>query len=301
MKIQNTGQNTGQEIKKPKKRYYSAIFWLALIIFIYFVGQYLFREFTYKAAKNNARGEFSNIEAEIYQMPLPDPKPIKAQEKPLDQNEVLLKQQIQISELQNKFNTLQLDLIKLKTNDSLAKIILSFVKLHDLVEAGGEVGYDSELERLVVLCRSDFALTSKIDKLKLILQNKPKNYQELSGEFANLIPQIKAKQVEIGSGQGLVGSWWGRFKATVTRFIVIKKTGENRSDSDVEFVMFKIVRALDNKRLDGALYHLNLVSQDYQEILATFKIDLQNANNFQQISDEIYKYLEVLSNTISNP
>lgn len=275
---------------KSKKRYYSIIFWLALIIFAYFSGQYLLNEFHYKQAKESAKSEFSNIETEIYQTPIVKTEAAKTEEKPLNQNEILLKQQVQISDLQNSINALQLDLAKLKTNDSLAKIVLSFVKLQDLVEAGQN--YDAELQKLEVLCRADFALTSKISKLKLTLQNQPKNHQELAVEFANLIPQIKAKQIEIESG----GTWMGRIKAVIARFIVIKKTGEIHSGSDVESAIFKIVNGLENKQFGRALQNLDLMGKDYQEILVTFKNDLQNANNFQQISNEIYKYLEALSN-----
>lgn len=275
---------------KSKKRYYSIIFWLALIIFAYFSGQYLLNEFHYKQAKENAKSEFSNIETEIYQIPVAKTEPIKAEEKPLNQNEVLLKQQLQIADLQNSINALQLDLSRLKTNDGLAKIILSFVKLQDLVES--KHNYDSELQKLEVLCRADFALTSTIAKLKSTLQNQPKNHQELSREFADLIPQIKAKQIEIESG----GTWWGRIKAVVARFIIIKKTGENKSGSDVESAIFKIITALENKQFDRALQNVDLIGRDYQETLATLKIDLQNASNFQQVSGEIYKYLEALSN-----
>jgi len=275
---------------KSKKRYYSTIFWLALIIFAYFSGQYLLNEFHYKQAKENARSEFSNIETEIYQIPVAKTEPIKAEEKPLNQNEVLLKQQLQIADLQNSINALQLDLSRLKTNDGLAKIILSFVKLQDLVES--KHNYDSESQKLEVLCRADFALTSKIAKLKSTLQNQPKSHQELSREFADLIPQIKAKQIEIESG----GTWWGRIKAVVAKFIIIKKTGENKSESDVESAIFKIITALENKQFDRALQNVDLIGRDYQEILTTLKIDLQNASNFQQVSGEIYKYLEALSN-----
>jgi len=284
-------QQTNQEIKKPRKRYLSVTFWLALIIFAYFSWQYLLSEFNYRQARENAQSQFSNVETEIYQTPLTIAETTKPDEKPLNQNEILLKQQLQIAELKNSFNALEIDLARLRSNDGLAKIILSFVKLEDLAEA--KKNYDSQLQKLEVLSRADFALTNKIEKLKLALINQPKNSQELVTEFTNLIPQIKAKQIEIESG----GTWWGKIKGIIARFIVVKKTGENNSSSDVELQALTIIKALENNQFDHALQNLDLIGEDYQEILANFKTDLQNANDFKQISDEIYRYLEVLSNS----
>jgi hypothetical protein len=283
-------QNT-QEIKKSKKRYLSIIFWLALIIFAYFSGQYLLGELSYKQAKKNAQSEFSNIETKIYQTPLTSPEDKKPDDKPLTQNEILLKQQLQISELQNNFNALNQDLARLKTNDNLAKIILTFVKLQDL--AASKQNYDAQLQKLEVLSRADFSLTNKIEKLKLTLQNQPKNYQELAGQFADLIPQIKSKQIEIESG----GTWWGKIKAIIAQFIVIKKTGEDNAGSDVESRALQILKALENNKLDQALQSLDKIGIDYQEIIIKFKTDLQNAASFEQASNDIYQYLEVLSNS----
>ncbi len=279
------------QIKKPRKRYLSMIFWLALVIFAYFSVQYLWSEFNYKEAKENAKSQFSNVESQIYQTtPLNSSEVAKPDEKPLNQNEILLKQQLQISELQNNFNALKEDLARFKTNDSLPKIILSFVKLQDLVAT--KQNYDAELQKLEVLCRADFALTEKIIKLKTALQNQPKNREELAKEFADLIPQIKTKQIEIESG----GSWMGKIKATIARFIVVKRTGENNASSDIELAITKTGKAIENKHFNIALENFAMIGNDYAEIVASVKTDLQNANDFQQISDEIYKYLETLSN-----
>jgi hypothetical protein len=279
------------EIKKPKKRYLSIIFWLALITFAYFSGQYLLNEFSYKEAKENAKSQFSNIESEIYKTtPLTNTEVTKTDDKPLIQNEILLKQQLQISELQNNLNTLKNDIASLKINDSLSKIILSFVRLQDLVEA--QQNYTDQLQKLKVLSRADFALTNKIEKLETTLQSQPKNNQQLAKEFANLIPEIKAKEIEIKSG----GTWLGKIKAIVAKFIVIKRVGEKNFSSNVEELIFQISQNIDKNQFDQALKNTELLGSDYWEILALIKIDLQNANNFKEVSDDIYKYLELLSN-----
>ncbi len=281
-----------QAINKPKKRRYSIIFWLALLVFAYFAGKYLLSELHYKKAKENAQNQFPNIEAEIYQTPVASEKAATPDEKPLNQSEILLKQQLQITELQNGFNALKLDFARLKTNESLAKIILSFVKLQDL--AFKKQNYDFQLQKLEMLARADFALVSKIEKLKTALQTRPKSQQELSGEFADLVVQIKARKIEIESENKWGGAWLGKLKATISKFIIIKRTDEitAKSPSDLTFISQNI----ENKQYEQALQNLSLIGNDYQEILTSFKTDLQNAAEFQKINDEIYRYLEMLSN-----
>ena len=88
----------------------------------------------------------------------------------------------------------------------------------------------------------------------------------------------------------------GRIKAVISRFIIIKKTGENSAKSDVELAIFKTINAIENNRLNVALQNLDLMGNDYREITSAFRNNLQKADNFQQISNEIYKYLEMLSN-----
>ena len=290
-----------QNITKPKnnKRYFSAIFWLALVIFIYFSGQYILNEFHYQQAKKEAKSEFPNIEAEIYktnsEAPQSQPlstviseasKPLE----PLNHTDVLLKQQLQISELQNNYSTVKLDLERLKANDSLPKIILSFVKLKDLVDL--KQNYSGELQKIEALCRADFAITSKISQLKLALQNQPKNNLELSAEFAQLIPEIKAKKFEFESSQ----TWIGKIKATIAKFIVIKRTDGKNDGSSFETAIANTQNFINNRQYDKALQNLETLGCHYGEVLGIIKKDLQNADDFQKISDEIYRYLEVLSN-----
>ena len=290
-----------QNIAKTKnnKHYFSVIFWFALIILIYFSGQYLLNEFHYQHAKKESKSEFLNIESEIYKTNNTETQnqtlstaigeSAKTLE-PLNHADILIKQQLQISELQNNYNTLRLDLERLKINDSLPKIILSFVKLKNLVDL--IQNYNDELQKLEVLCGSDFAITSKIVKLKLALQNQPKNNLELSSAFIRLVPEIKAKKFEFESSY----TWIGKIKSAIARFILIKRTDEENDGSRFDNTISNTQNFINISQYDKALQNLETLGYNYVGVLEAIKKDLKNADDFKKVSDEIYQYLEVLGN-----
>jgi hypothetical protein len=270
---------------KSKKRYFSIIFWLSTIILAYFLAQYFLNQDPQNVAISVAKIEIET-KPEVNKVETFAESAKEIIEKPLDKNEILLKQQMQISELQNGLNDLRLNLNKLKTSESLSKIILSFVRLRDLVDL--KQNYDEELKKLAVLCRADFVISGHIEKLKLALQYQPKNNQELSQNFINLAPQIKAKKIEIKNGESV----HGRFKAAISKVFVIRKSGENIG-SDI--ALLSIENQIKNRKYGQAIQNIELIGGEYQEIFTILKVDLRKADDFQQVSDEIYKYLETLS------
>lgn len=268
------------------------IFVVALVILMIFTGNYLFNIFQ-KAPENTGSAnapisEFNNIESEIYQANSNNQLE-KTHDSSINQTEVLLKQQLQISELQHNLSELKSEIERIKTGDALSKIILSFVKIQDLVEK--KQNYYEELQKLELLCRADFALSRKIEKLRSSLSNSAKNNIELSKEFFEISPILKAKKVELDSH----GSWSGKIKAFFTKYIVIKKTGE-KSKSDFDRLVDNLQISIDNKQYTVAIQVIDNMDPQYQEILVNLKTDLQNADDFKQISNEIYRYLEMLSN-----
>ena len=82
----------------------------------------------------------------------------------------------------------------------------------------------------------------------------------------------------------------------INRFISIKKIGEGAQQSDFESAIVDIQHNINQAQYKQAMTLINNIGNPYQEILAGARIDLQNAYNLQQISNEIYKYLEALSN-----
>lgn len=280
-----------QEIKKPriKKHYAAIIFWSVLIIFAYFSARYITYELDYKKAQKAVNSQFTNLESKIYQTTLPDNTTDQA--KP--NSDILLKQQMQISELQNNYNNLRFELERLKTGDSLPKIILTFVELRDLIDTGSN--YQEKLQKLEVLCGRDIALSNKIAQLKFFLQNKPKNSAQIAGEFSSLIPEIIAKKIELNNNQ----NWWGKTKAVIARFITVRRVdgSSQTAGQNVDSIIMQSKNLIAKKQYGATLKILNSLGSDYQPLLVKLNFDLQNADGLQQISGEIYEYLKTLSNS----
>ncbi|MCE3255133.1 MAG: hypothetical protein K0R25_627 [Rickettsiaceae bacterium] len=279
-------------LRKSRKFYFSAIFWIALVIFTYFAARYFISEFKHR---KDSASEIQDTDSTKQDQSLENPTEADkttagANEQTLNSNDILLKQQLQISELQKNYNDLKLDVEKLKTNNELPKIILSFVKLQDLVSL--KQNYNNQLQKLEVLCRADFALTAKISKLKIALQNQPKSNMELAEEFSKLIPKINAKRLESEGSKG----WIGKIKAFIGKFIIIKRTDGKGERANFDALITDAANSIANQQYDKALQAINLLGSQYASILSAIEIDLQNADYFQKTTDEIYQYLQTLSN-----
>lgn len=283
-------------ITKSKNVHLSIIFWLSLTIFAYFSVQYLLSELRYKQAKKKAESQFPNIESVIYETKQGNKidenssqKQPKLDDSPINLGEVLLKQQLQISQLQNDYNALRLDLLRIKLSDNLPKIILGFVKLNDMVDL--KMDYSKELQKLELLCRADQNLISKIEQLKLVLQKQPKNRRELFEEFNDLIPKIIEKEKVGDNGNSFVD----KIKANIAQFVAIRRVGEV-SKSNLEMSLMHTLDAINRDNYREAMPRLNSIDNKYQGWLSVAKSDLENAANLQIIVGDIYRYLEALSN-----
>ena len=282
-----------------KNKKLSIIFWLIIVAFIYFTIQYLFSEFSYQQTKRGVERRFSNIESKIYENIVGEDENKKNDNNakiqpqmdnaPLNYTNILLKQQLQISQLQNNYDALRVTLGRIKINDNLPKIILSFIKLINLVEL--KKNHDQELKKLELLCRADFVLSKKISILKKILQSQPKNNQELSENFINLIPIIKAKEIEVTGNN----NWSSKIKSTISKFVTIKRTDKNSIDSDLELLIVNIYNTINNRQYDLALKNIENISDEYQNLLFIIKMDLQNTALLQKTKNDIYQYLENIS------
>ncbi|MFT6220599.1 MAG: hypothetical protein ACJAVG_001319 [Rickettsiales bacterium] len=258
-----------------------------LIIFIIFSVNHL---------KNASIGEkpkskvISNIKKKVIAKIIPEKKKVKIDNKPLDQNEILLKQQIQISDLRDDLNSLKLDVSRSKTNNNLPKIILTFIKLSDLVEENKP--HEDLLRKLEILSKADFSLSSKVSYLRKNLIKEHKSQKELENQFSYLTSQIKAKKYKIENEN----SWSDKAKSMISRFVIIRKTNEKNQASDIDILILKIENNIEQKEYDLALENIDLVGDDYQDILVDFKDDLEKSANLERSFEDLYQYLEALSN-----
>jgi hypothetical protein len=182
-----------------------------------------------------------------------------------------------------------LKISKIKTNDVLPKIILSFVSLEDLIDS--KQNYEKDLQRLELLAKADFALSIKISKLKLALDSKPKTNQELVFDFNQILPKINFKQDELGNED----DWLKKPKAFIAQFIKIKRTDQKKPTTDFEVLSVEIKRSIEMKNYENALRFVGEVDKEYKSLFESIQEDLKKSNNLQKSVIEIHIYLEGLA------
>lgn len=287
--IGSTPGNTGV---KPSNRILKKLFWLILAIVIIFIAAKIHDEYQYKkAAKLVTPDQLSNIETQIFDINSnADNNGSIAISSEGDTS--LIKQKLQIEELQKQLQILQIELDKLKNQDKLPKIIIALVELQNQFELGKN--YDGNLSKLEALSASDLVLNNKIEKLKAVLKNSPKHSREISNNFAGIIPQIIALKYSEPQNTGIIGKIWNNISKLITiRRIdgIVKKPKQN-----VDFIILQTEKLIAEEKYEQALNLLSTLGQDYQPVLVKVNFDLQNAADFQKVNSEILSYLKELSN-----
>lgn len=282
-------------MKETNKKYFLIILGLLLAIIVFSGGKYLVNEIKYQRAKQSDSNQFANIEAKIYDTSNSAPNQTAENPTKFD-NEVLLKQQVAITELQKNYNDLKLEVTKLQHQNQLPKMILGFISLRDDFDQGKN--YQEDLQKFELLCGHDLALTNKVVKLKSLLKNPIKTNQEISIEFSALIPQIIAEKTLLNSNQ----NWQNKLKAQIAKLIVIRRVDGKveKPGQDVDLMVLQTEKAINNQQYDQALQMIAALNNDYQTIFTKLIPDLQNVSQLQQISSDIYSYLQELSNQTNN-
>ena len=272
-------------ITKSKKSF-SIIFFLASVAFLILSVKYFIDSNPKTTQRKPAKQPIQREERMDHK---PYHKHHREDNKKLDYKEVLLKQQLQIADLQEEIKQIKTNLSKIKINDSLSKIILTFVRLEDLILSGQN--YSAELQKLKLLAKSDFALSIKINNLKSALDVNPKINEELMTKFNQILPEIKLKQDEIANKD----SWLQKPKAFISSFIKIKRTDGKDQKTNLEVSITKIQRDIEKQEYDQALHCIKNLDPAYQELLTELKHDLRDANNLEKSLQEIHRYLKALT------
>ncbi|MFT6106136.1 MAG: hypothetical protein ACJA0S_000803 [Rickettsiales bacterium] len=280
-------------LKKLKQHRISIIFWALIILTIFFLVNQITN--TLDKEKKIMVLKKEDVSQNIFNKKKEKKKKELMSEnhpsnKKFDQNEVLLRQQLQISDLRDDLNGLKMEISRFKTSDNLPRIVLTFVQLKSLVESKQD--YDNALRDLEILSKSDFSLSEKISLLKINLEKRQKNQKELRKEFANLSSQINADKIEDKNDI----SWDVKLMSLISKFVTIRKVDGKPLESNIDILIIEIKNNIEKKQYDVALKNIDLIDGDYQNILVDFKNDLKLASDLQKSFDDSYLYLETLSN-----
>lgn len=249
----------------------------------------------YQAAKKAAQLEsLQNIETQIYDASSLQKNNVVSAETAIASGNnyaaALLSQQTKIEELQKKYEALILELNKIRNQDKISKLVITFVELNNNVTA--QKNYQEELQKFEILSASDQILVAKIARLKVILSNDLKTSSQLQQEFRALIPKIIAnKSVDHHSGSVIF-----TIKNAVANLVTIRRVdGQVRDSQDnVDFIVLETERLIEQKKYRQALNLLDSLENKYQPLLTKFVFDLQNIAQLQELNEEIFNYFKNL-------
>lgn len=290
--------------KQPKKGYFFIIFWLLLVVAAFLGTKYLFEEKEYHFFKKSAINQFNNIDSKIYnkesdvaqQEIKPDASKADSEQLVSANDEYsskdlyasIVRHQLQIDILQEKYLSLKTELEKIRNQDKLSKIIIAFIEFKDCIEARKECS--QKLDKVILLTKSDPNMDSRISDLKAALKTNPKTKDELKEEFRSLIPDIIAAK----SGVIISESIFDKIKNSLAKLIVIRRIDGvvGKSSQNIDFVIVETEKLIDEEKYQSALNLLSNQEEKYKKILEVMIADLQNADYLDKSLADIFEYLK---------
>lgn len=199
--------------------------------------------------------------------------------------QTLIKNQLQIEEINEKIRQLKNDFNKYKSQEKIAKITTSYISLREKIYAGSD--YSEELKNFEVSVIFDDNLKNKSDRLRKNLASFL-NDEKINENFAKIIPNLITKKY-----QNLGNNLWSKIKYNLSKIIVIRKI-DNEDASTIDGAVLKIENLLRNKKYQEALDNLLLLDQSYHEIIKDFLDLLSVSIEVRKIDQDILNYIKNL-------
>lgn len=274
-----------------EKKPFPAVLWGIIVIIMIFVALEVSSDISYqKAKKALINSGLGSVEDKIFETETSNDTSKSTIVG--DSNVNLVRQKLQIEELQKQYKDLRTDLDHLKTQDRLAKIIVTFSEITSKIDLGKN--YNPDLQKLEALASSDISLTNKIEKLKNILKKEPKSAKTISLEFNKAIPEIITAKHNDAAPINFIG----KIKKALSKLITIRRVDGivGSKDQNVDYIIVTTSKLIEEEKYGEALDLLDSLGNNYQSVLVKINFDLQNADDLQKINQQIFSYLKELAN-----
>lgn len=198
--------------------------------------------------------------------------------------QLLLYNQVQIEELNKKFDHLERKFARYKSSEKLAKMMLIYVRVRHKIY--NEMPYKRDLRSLESLAINDVLLREKIVDLK-DSASAFYSYDFLQKEFRKYIPDLIAlKKHDENSG------FFESLKFKLSKIITIRSLDENSLEIDGAIV--KIENSLKENDCKNAISLTEKIESKYREKIANFVDKLRNSCEFEAKDEKVMIYLESL-------
>lgn len=200
--------------------------------------------------------------------------------------QLLLKNQVQIEDLNLATKQLQADLNKYRNQDKIGKIILLYVDIREKVEHAQK--WNESMANVELLAAGDQLLTTKLQKFKSEASEFP-GHDALVKEFQALIPEIIATKTYNPDD-----SFIAKIRHSLSKLIVVRRI-DGHGSSDVDTIISQTENHLADSEYAEALQLLITLDPSFHNILDNFLTKLNNASELKKSDQEIMNYLKSVS------
>jgi len=201
--------------------------------------------------------------------------------------QLLIKNQVQIEDINNQIRQIKVDFIKLKNQEKFNKIVLNYINLREKLFLGEDC--KTEIESFDLLTISDDFLINKFTTIKQNYQNfitreiLLKNFAEISNILIineNFNPQT--------------ADFLEKMRYNFRKLVIIRKTNIKDS-SQLQASILHVENLLKSGNNSEALAKLLSLDKIYFPIIQRFLEELNLVIEIQNADQEIIKYLKSLN------
>ena len=201
--------------------------------------------------------------------------------------QLLIKNQVQIEDINNQLRNFKGDFVKLKSQEKLNKLVINYVELREKLFNGENC--KTEIESYDLLSMSDEFLHNKFLIIKenhdLLLTQK-----KLIESFKLIASEIVINENYDEKQANLIEKLRHNFK----KLVVVRKL-KNLDPTQIEGIVNQAELALNEKNYQEALDKILSLDKSYFKIVQKFLEDLSVMIETQNADKEIIKYLKSLT------
>lgn len=201
--------------------------------------------------------------------------------------QLLIKNQVQIEDINNQLRNLKADLTKFKNQEKFNKFVINYIELRE--KLFNDIDCKTEIENYDLLTIEDDFLQKKFSIIKENYNILP-SHQKLIKDFKIIIKQLIINEDYIENNADFIE----KLRYNLKKLILIRKTSNN-SPTSLEGNIIEIENALNQKNYDLALTKLLSLNKIYFPIIQKFLEDLGTASEIANADKEIMKYLKSLT------
>jgi len=201
--------------------------------------------------------------------------------------QLLIKNQVQIEDLQNQLRYLKTDLIKFKNQEKFNKFVLNYIELREKLFNGSDC--KTEIENYDLLIINDEFLQKKFSTIKENYKELP-SHQKLIDDFKLIIRELIINENYSEDSADFIE----KLSHNLKKVIIIRKISP-QNPLNLQGKIVEIENAIKQKDYDLALTKLLTLDKMYFPIIQKYLDELGIATEIINADKEIVKYLKSLT------